>query len=70
MTKDIPVGNRIMDRAYLRDGDTIHTGEALLIALLLHAKGKTNRGRQELEEISRIMLDPNLTKPKKGNKRG
>jgi hypothetical protein len=62
MAKWVPMGNRIMDRAYLRDGDLVHTGEALLVALLFHTKGKTKRGQSELEDISKIMNDPNLNK--------
>jgi hypothetical protein len=53
-----------MDRAYLRDGDLIHTGEALLVALLLHTKGKTKRGQNELEQVSKMLDDPNLNKRK------
>lgn len=62
--KWVPVGNRLMDRAYLRDGNLIHTGEALLVALLFHTKGKTKRGQNELAEVSKIMKDPNLNKRK------
>lgn len=55
-----------MDRAYMYDrSGNRHTGEALLLALLLHAKGKTKRGEQELKELSVIMKDPNLPKEKK-----
>ena len=61
---DVPVGNRLMDRGYLRDGKLLHTGESLLLACLLHVKGKTKRGREEVEEISRIMKDPNVTHKK------
>lgn len=51
--------HRVMDRAWLRDGDLIHTGEALLLAVLLHAKGKTKRGQAEVEHVARLMKDPN-----------
>lgn len=61
-TKWIPVGNRMMDRAYLRDGDVVHTGEALLLALLFHAKGKTRRGQDELLQVSKMLDDPNIDK--------
>lgn len=64
MTKWVPTGNRLMDRAYLRDGDLVHTGEALLVALLLHTKGKTRRGQNELEQVSKMLNDPNLNKRK------
>ncbi|AXH49273.1 hypothetical protein HWB76_gp129 [Streptomyces phage Blueeyedbeauty] len=59
-TKWVPVGNRMMDRAYLRDGNVVHTGEALLLALLFHAKGKTKRGNDELKQVSKMLDDPNL----------
>lgn len=62
MSKWIPIGNRLMDRAYLRDGSVIHTGEALLLALLVHAKGKTKRGQNELEQVSKMLNDPNLNR--------
>lgn len=53
---------RVLHRAYLRDGDITYTGEALALAMLLHAKGKTERGSKELEQISKMLDDPNLTK--------
>lgn len=62
MGKYLPVGNRIMDNAFLRDGELEHTGEALLLALILHTKGKTKRSKQELEEIGKLFDDPNLSK--------
>lgn len=64
MAKWVPTGNRLMDRAYLRDGNLVHTGEALLVALLLHTKGKTKRGQNELEQVSKMLDDPNLNKRK------
>lgn len=63
--KWVPMGNRVMDKAWLRDGDVIHTGEALLLAVLLHAKGKTNRNQAELEQVARMLNDPNQSKPHK-----
>lgn len=62
MSNWVPVGNRLMDRAYLRDGDVVHTGEALLLALLVHAKGKTRRSQNELEQVSKMLDDPNLNR--------
>jgi len=56
--KFIQPGYRIMDRAYIRDGDTLHTGEALLLACLLHAKGK-NRKSDDFKDVQKIMHDPN-----------
>ena len=56
----LPMGRRVMDVAYLRDGhDIVHTGEALLLACLVHCKGKTVRGEKELEQVSKMLNDPN-----------
>lgn len=61
--KWISPGTRVMDRAYMYDkSGNRHTGEALMLALLLHAKGKTKRAENELLEVSKIMRDPNLPK--------
>ena len=66
----ISPGTRLMDRAYMRDrSGNVHTGEALLLALLLHAKGKTKRDQSELTEVSKIMKDRNLPKEKKSGNR-
>lgn len=50
---------RVQHRAYMRDGDLVHTGEALTLALLLHAKGK-GRNKRDIDEVSRLLDDPNL----------
>ncbi|AIW02669.1 hypothetical protein SEA_EVY_201 [Streptomyces phage Evy] len=65
--KWIAPGTRLMDRAYMRDrSGNVHTGEALLLALLLHAKGRTKRSQDELTDVSKIMKDRNLPKEKRG----
>lgn len=51
--------SRLIYRAYLRDGKTYHSGEALLLACLLHAKGKS-RNSDDMTEVQRIMRDGNL----------
>ncbi len=48
-----------MDRAYIRDGVTSHTGEALLIACLMHTKG-AGRESKEMRDLRKIMKDRNL----------
>ena len=53
---------RVLHRAYMRDGEIMHTGEALALAMLLHAKGKTKRGKDELDQVSKMLNDPNLNK--------
>lgn len=68
--KWISPGTRLMDRAYMYDkSGNVHTGEALLLALLLHAKGKTNRGQEELTQVGKIMKDRNLPKENRGRRR-
>ncbi len=69
--KWISPGTRVMHRAHMYDkSGNVHTGEALLLALLLHTKGKTKRGQEEMAEVGKIMKDRNLPKEKKnGNRR-
>ena len=58
--------NYLIYRAYIRDGKQTHTGEALLLACLLHAKGK-GRNSDDMVEVQKIMRDHNL-QVKRGNK--
>lgn len=51
----------MLSRAYLLDGHTTHNGEALLLAVLLHAKGKS-RDSEDFKDVQRIMRDKNLDK--------
>lgn len=51
--------SRLMYRAYIRDGENLHTGEALLLACLLHAKGKSRRS-DDMSDVQRIMRDHNV----------
>jgi hypothetical protein len=53
---------RLIYRAYIRDGDTIITGEALLLACLVHTKG--NRSK-DMADVQKIMKDVNLDKTTK-----
>lgn len=59
------IGNRVMDRAWLRDGEVIHVDEALLLAVLLHAKGKSRKNRTDMEHVARLMKDPNRNRRSK-----
>lgn len=53
---------RVLHRAWMRGAEgIIYQGEALALALLLHARGK-QRSKGELEQISKMMDDPNLEK--------
>lgn len=56
--KWVEVGNRVMDRAYIRDGQTFHLGEALLLACLLHAKGKSRKS-DDMKDVQKLMRDHN-----------
>lgn len=60
--KWVPLGRRVMDVAYLRDGGITHTGEALALAMLLHAKGNAQRNKNDLEQVGRMLNDPNIDK--------
>ena len=53
--------SRLIYRAYLRDGNQTHTGEALLLACLMHAKGR-GRDSADMTDVQRIMKDINLEK--------
>jgi hypothetical protein len=54
-----------MDRAWLRDGEVIHVDEALLLAVLLHSKGKTRQNKTDMEHVARLMKDPNRNRRRK-----
>lgn len=54
---------RLMDVAYIRDGNVIHTDEAVILACLVHTKGK-GRGTDDMKDVQRIMRDRN-TKTRK-----
>lgn len=70
MGKWIAPGTRIMDRAYMYDkSGNVHTGDALMLALLLVAKGKTSRGQQEMLHVGKLMKDRNLPRENRGNQR-
>lgn len=53
MARFIEAGTtRVMDRAWMRDGKNIHTGEALVLACLMHVrKERTVKQEEELKEI-------------------
>jgi hypothetical protein len=70
MTKKyIEPGKRLMDLAYIRDGKLVHTDEALVLALLIATKGKTNRGKDEVTHLAKMLDDPNLEMPKRKPRR-
>jgi hypothetical protein len=56
--------SRLMYRAYLTDKDgNVHTGEALLLACLLHAKGASRKSK-DMEDVQKIMKDINARSEK------
>lgn len=50
--------SRLLHRAYIRDGDRFHTGEALLLACLVHTRGQ-GRGSTDMKDVQRMMRDQN-----------
>lgn len=52
-----------MDVAYIRNGSVIHTDESVILACLLHTRGK-GRGTNDMKDVQRIMKDKNLETPK------
>lgn len=59
-TKFIKPGRRVMDMAWLRQGNIIYTGEAMMLACLLHVKGDKARPTQDVKQIAEMLDDPNL----------
>ena len=53
MARFIEAGTtRVMDRAWMRDGDNIYSGEALVLACLMHVrKERTAKQEEELKKI-------------------
>ena len=59
MSKDIPVGNRVMDVAYYIDkNEVMHTGEALVLACLLKVKKtRVPEAEEQLKEVLNVYGD-------------
>ena len=53
----------LINKAYIVDGNTVHTGESVLIACLLHCKG-AGRDSKDMLEVQKIMKDRNLDETK------
>lgn len=58
-TKIRPDTRQLVNQAWARNGDLEITGEALILACLLHTHG-AGRNSDDFKDIQRIMLDPNL----------
>lgn len=50
---------QVVNRAWMRDGSNIYTGQALLLAMLIHSQG-TDRNSEDGELVRKIMKDHNL----------
>lgn len=53
--------SRLLHRAYIRDGAVVHTGQAVLVACVLHSQGQS-RNSDDMVDVRKIMRDRNLTK--------
>lgn len=58
MSKMIKPDKRVMDLAWMRHKDIVYTGEALVLALLLHTKG-AGRNSADHATVSAMLNDPN-----------
>ena len=64
MTKYVDTFYRIATRAFMRDKyGNEYSGEQLMLALLLHAKGDA-RSLDNEREVGRLLDDPNQSKPR------
>lgn len=50
---------QFINQAWVRNGDTVMTGEALILATLLHTTGK-DRNSHDLKVVQALMNDINL----------
>lgn len=65
MTKYVDTFYRIATRAFMRDKyGNEYSGEQLMLALLLHAKGDA-RSLDNEREVGRLLDDPNQQRPKR-----
>ena len=67
MARDKDPFYRVMERAYIRDRDITHTGEAMMLACLTHTSG-TSRKSENMKLVQKIMKDKNLEADKKPSK--
>jgi hypothetical protein len=67
--KFIEPGGRLMDMAWMRDGKNIHSGEALVLACLLHVrKGRTAKQEEELKEVLGVFETGKAKNTRRGKK--
>jgi len=58
-----------MDMAWMRDGKNIHSGEALVLACLLHVrKGRSAKQEEELKEVLGVFETGKAKNTRRGKK--
>lgn len=58
-TREHQQGWRLIQTAYVRDGELLYTGEAMSLACLLHTKGR-GRNTKDMLDVQKIMNDHNV----------
>ena len=67
MVRYVDTFYRFASRAFMRDNHgNEYTGEQLMLALLLHARG-SDRSLDNEREVGRLLDDPNQVRPKRKN---
>ncbi len=66
MTRYIDSFNKIMHRAYLRDGRITYNDEAMMLACLVHSRGNSRDG-EEMIDVQKIMRDINIDSSKRSS---
>lgn len=67
MVRYVDTFYRVASRAFMRDNHgNEYTGEQLMLALLLHARG-SDRSLDNEREVGRLLDDPNQVRPKRKN---
>lgn len=56
-----PDTRQLINQAWIRNGDSVVTGEALILATLLHTHGKDRAG-SDFKVVQELMNDVNLDK--------
>lgn len=59
--KIVPNTRQLINQAWIRNGDLTVTGEALILACLLHTKGG-GRNTEDMKQLQALMNDQNLDK--------
>lgn len=51
---------QLINQAWIRNGDSVVTGEALILVCLLHSAGGAGRNSKDMEIVQQLMNDINL----------